>query len=445
MAPKRINVSKLLQRLTRPRYLAIVLLLFFFISLYLICSSVLINQSPFLVVTSLAVQASSFIFSFTPIASFKSFLVNETSGANATLSAFIVPERSLRMADHYGADWTEKLSSCDLFDGSWVADDDSPVYKPGSCPYVDKAFDCFKNGRPDSGFLKHRWKPAKCEIPRFNGTEMLKLLTGKRMVFVGDSLNRNMWESLVCAIRESMHDKTKMVEVSGSREFKTQSFYSFKFEGCNCSIDFIRSPFLIKELRTGSRFEGVRLDKMHDKADEYRDADIVVFNSGHWWTHSKTKKGENFFREGDRIYSSLPVAEAYTRAMRTWGKWVDENMHPHRTRVFFRGYSASHFKGGQWNSGGNCHGETKPISNESHLAPYPSMMMSIAESVFAEMKTPVFYLNITKMTAYRKDGHPSIFRPPGKAGMPQDCSHWCLPGVPDSWNELLYAALVASQ
>jgi hypothetical protein len=26
--------------------------------------------------------------------------------------------------------------------------------------------------------------------------------------------------------------------------------------------------------------------------------------------------------------------------------------------------------------------------------------------------------------------------------MVQDCSHWCLPGIPDSWNELLYSTLL---
>jgi hypothetical protein len=26
-----------------------------------------------------------------------------------------------------------------------------------------------------------------------------------------------------------------------------------------------------------------------------------------------------------------------------------------------------------------------------------------------------------------------------------DCSHWCLPGVPDSWNELLYAQIQVKQ
>ncbi|KAM0902155.1 hypothetical protein ACQ4PT_019484 [Festuca glaucescens] len=27
----------------------------------------------------------------------------------------------------------------------------------------------------------------------------------------------------------------------------------------------------------------------------------------------------------------------------------------------------------------------------------------------------------------------------------EDCSHWCLPGVPDTWNELLYALFMRRQ
>lgn len=40
----------------------------------------------------------------------------------------------------------------------------------------------------------------------------------------------------------------------------------------------------------------------------------------------------------------------------------------------------------------------------------------------------------------RKDAHPSIYT--GHGGHTNDCSHWCLPGVPDTWNMLLYASLV---
>lgn len=35
---------------------------------------------------------------------------------------------------------------------------------------------------------------------RFNGTALLESLNGKRMVFVGDSLNRGQWVSMVCLL-----------------------------------------------------------------------------------------------------------------------------------------------------------------------------------------------------------------------------------------------------
>lgn len=59
---------------------------------------------------------------------------------------------------------------------------------------------------------------------------MLERLRGKRLVYVGDSLNRNMWESLVCTLRNSVKDKRKVFEASGREEFRTEGSYSFVFE-----------------------------------------------------------------------------------------------------------------------------------------------------------------------------------------------------------------------
>lgn len=106
-------------------------------------------------------------------------------------------------------------------------------------------------------------------------------------------------------------------------------------------------------------------------------------------------------------------------------------------------------RGGQWNSGGQCHKETEPIFNETYLAKYPSKMRTL-EHVLQSMRSPVVYMNISRLTDYRKDGHPSVYRREYKtveeqnaaAEQFQDCSHWCLPGVPDTWNELLYASLL---
>lgn len=73
------------------------------------------------------------------------------------------------------------------------------------------------------------------------------------------------------------------------------------------------------------------------------------------------------------------------------------------------------------------------------------------------MRVPVILLNVTRLTNFRKDGHPSMYGKKIDDGgnklkvvsstrrRRQDCSHWCLPGVPDAWNELIYASLVFRQ
>lgn len=349
----------------------------------------------------------------------------------------------------------EEMKKCDIFHGKWVKDDSYPLYREGSCPHIDEPFDCYMNGRPDRAYQKLRWQPDGCNIPRLNATDMLERLRGKRLVFVGDSLNRNMWESLVCILKNSVKDKKKVFEASGRHEFRTEGSYSFLFKDYGCTVEFFRSPFLVQEWETaadhGKKKETLRLDIIERSSSKYKSADIIVFNTGHWWTHEKTAKGKDYYQEGNRVYGELNVVEAFHKALNTWAKWVDTNVDPRKTSVFFRGYSASHFSGGQWNSGGACDSETEPIKNEKYLSMYPPKMR-VLESVLKGMKTPVAYLNITRMTDYRKDAHPSIYRKPNlteeerrSPDRYQDCSHWCLPGVPDSWNELLFAQLIVNQ
>ncbi|XP_027367372.1 protein trichome birefringence-like [Abrus precatorius] len=346
----------------------------------------------------------------------------------------------------------EALIKCDFFDGEWVKDDSYPLYEPGSCTLTDEQFNCIQNGRPDKDYQKYKWKPKGCNLPRLDGHRMLELLRGKRLVFVGDSLNRNMWESLICILRNAVKDKSKVYEASGRVHFRGEASYSFIFKDYNFSVELFVSPFLVQEweiqVKNGTKKQTLRLDLVGKSSDQYKNADIIIFNTGHWWTHDKTSKGKDYYQEGSHVYDELNVLEAFRRAITTWSRWVDANINPSKSMILFRGYSASHFSGGQWNSGGQCDSETVPIKNEKYLKEYPPKMR-VLENVLKYMKTHVTYLNVSKMTDFRKDGHPSIY---GKQNLSpeerksplryQDCSHWCLPGVPDAWNEILYAELL---
>ncbi|TYG87400.1 hypothetical protein ES288_A13G211600v1 [Gossypium darwinii] len=344
----------------------------------------------------------------------------------------------------------ENREMCDLYTGTWVKDDDYPIYKPGSCPYVDEAFDCQSNGRPDSNYLRWRWKPDGCDLPRFNATDFLERLRGKRLMLVGDSMNRNQFESILCLLREGLTNKSKMYEVHGYKITKERGYFIFKFEDYNCTVVFVRSHFLVKEgiriNEQGNSNPTLSIDKIDKTSDRWKQADILIFNTAHWWVHGKTARGINYYKEGDYLYPKLDAVEAYRRALKTWARWIDENIKPEAKLVLYRGYSSAHFRGGDWNSGGSCTGESEPILSGAVLDTYP-FKMKIVEEVIQEMEVPVILLNVTRLTNSRKDGHPGIYGKALKEGKTnsmrrEDCSHWCLPGVPDAWNELIYATLV---
>ena len=89
-----------------------------------------------------------------------------------------------------------------------------------------------------------------------------------------------------------------------------------------------------------------------------------------------------------------------------------------------------------------CAGQTKPLHGPKYPGgPHPAEL--VVEKVLSTMPKPVYLLNVTTLSQLRVDGHPSVYGTGGHSL--QDCSHWCLAGVPDTWNEFLYATLIQNQ
>lgn len=89
---------------------------------------------------------------------------------------------------------------CDVFRGEWVPYPNATYYTNETCPLIDDQQNCLKFGRPDTEFLRWRWKPDSCELARFDAIEFLDIVKGKSMAFVGDSVGRNQMLSLLCLL-----------------------------------------------------------------------------------------------------------------------------------------------------------------------------------------------------------------------------------------------------
>ncbi|ESQ43833.1 hypothetical protein EUTSA_v10005925mg [Eutrema salsugineum] len=340
----------------------------------------------------------------------------------------------------------KRIEECDVTKGKWVYDSDFPLYTNATCPFIDEGFGCQSNGRLDLNYMKWRWEPHDCDAPRFNATKMLEMIRGKRLVFVGDSINRNQWESMLCMLFQAVKDPKRVYETHNRRITKEKGNYSFRFLDYKCTVEFYVTHFLVREgkARIGKkRRETLRIDAMDRTSSRWKGANILVFNTAHWWSHYKTKSGINYYQEGNDIHPKLDVSTAFKKALQTWSSWVDKNVDSKKTRVFFRSAAPSHFSGGEWNSGGHCR-EANKLLNQTFKPSYSGKNM-IVEEVLNQMKTPVTLLNVSGLSQYRIDAHPSIFgtKPENRRSPPvQDCSHWCLPGVPDTWNHFLYLHLL---
>ncbi|KAL3531648.1 hypothetical protein ACH5RR_005169 [Cinchona calisaya] len=355
---------------------------------------------------------------------------------------------TVRTPEHAGR--RDQPEGFDLFSGKWVFDNTShPLYNESDCPFMSDQLACHKHGRPDNDYQYWRWQPHNCNLKRWNVTEMWEKLRGKRLMFVGDSLNRGQWMSMICLLQSAVPANKQSITPQAQLTI-------FRAEEYNATIEFLWAPVLVEsnsddpvDHRLPERI--LRPDSILRHASQWKHADILVFNTYLWWRQGPVKL--LWSDEVSGVCEEIDGLGGMELAMEAWADWMASNFDFLNKQAFFVTMSPTHHFKEEWEPGseGNCYNERQPITSESYLGSGIHLpTMQVVDKVLTRLSSKVVVLNITLLSDYRKDGHPSIYRKFWETLSPEtlskpasysDCIHWCLPGVSDVWNELLFQFL----
>ncbi|KAG1339023.1 protein trichome birefringence-like 33 [Cocos nucifera] len=409
------------------------------------------SSSIYLISISLTIfLASLYAVDFASILK-KSFLNSKLLEYSAQVQEESISKQEKHVGMPFAVGRTEE--GCDVFDGKWVYDEVSrPHYAEDECRYISAQTRCQAYGRPDEAYQHWRWKPHSCSLPSFNATFMLEKLRGKRMMFVGDSLTRGQFTSMACLLRRA---SSKFVK--SHNRFRSHTV--LRARKYNATIEFYWAPFLVESNcdnatvhQITDRIVNVHPESINKHAHNWKGVDVLVFNTYMWWIRDTNIK--TFSVNGGLEYvKEMKKEDAYRLVLKRMVRWVEKNMDPEKTRVFFTSMSPTHFRSMEWGGkhDGTCYNQTTPITDPTYWGSGASKsMMRVVEQVFGESKIPITVLNITQFSAFRKDAHASIYKQQLHGLTPEllanpnsyaDCTHWCLPGLQDTWNAILYAKL----
>lgn len=340
---------------------------------------------------------------------------------------------------------------CNYAKGQWVADSRRPLYSGFGCKqWLSEMWACRLTQRLDFSYEGYRWLPNNCEMPEFERSAFLRRMQDKTIAFIGDSLGRQQFQSLMCMatggeMSPEVEDVGKEYGLVKARGAKRPDGWAFRFPNTNTTILYYWSSTLADLVPINSTDPrsnvAMHLDRPPAFMRKYLHRfDVLVLNTGHHWNRGKLTANRwvmyvNGKPNDDSKLASMGGAKNFTAY--SISKWLDSQL-PYlpRLKAFFRTISPRHFRNGDWNTGGSCD-NTTPLTEGREVL----QDQSSDEVVEGAVKgTRIKLLDITAISDLRDEGHISHYSVRATGGI-NDCLHWCLPGIPDTWNELLAAQI----
>ncbi|KAL5704501.1 hypothetical protein ACHQM5_022922 [Ranunculus cassubicifolius] len=345
----------------------------------------------------------------------------------------------------------EEKKACNYAKGKWVEDTARPLYSGFECKqWLSKMWACRLTQRTDFAYETFRWLPNDCSMPEFEPSSFLKRMQDKTIAIVGDSLGRQQFQSMMCMVtggkqRSDVLDVGHEYGLTLAPGAARPSGWAYRFPTTNTTILYYWSASLTDltpiNITNPTTDWAMHLDRPPWFLREYlHKFDVLVLNTGHHWNRGKLQANRWVMYVGgvpnrDRKIAQIGGAKDFT--IHSIVKWLDSELPKHpKLKAFFRTISPRHFFHGDWNSGGSCD-NTTPLAGGKEVVKNESSDPVVARAVEG---TRVKLLDITAISELRDEGHISRYSIKATPGV-QDCLHWCLPGVPDTWNEILFAQI----
>ena len=335
-------------------------------------------------------------------------MVKELKQLSSQEKTLVAPDGAFHMTSapivsHSGGEWVPANTTSFQW-GSFSSLSSKESYR--QCLRTERQGDC-------GDAWENSWLPQPEQYLLYNGTRanLRSCLGGVTIYLVGDSLTRQQTKALECLLNELVNG--------------------------NVVLKYFRCPYLLDyeyDRRTGgpTNTETNQLCKPLERALSSNSPDLMLLNVGHWT--DKAKLGLEWKEIFDVILRKT-VARLETI--------FDTRPQP---RIFFRMTASRFFREGDWNTSPEgwcgCQGPDKNRCRPDAIAQQPNplakysdynplslvlpAMNEIAKTIiqFSAVSLKIEILYTSEMSLAREDAS-------------YDCSHFCLPGVPDLWNLML--------
>lgn len=324
----------------------------------------------------------------------------------------------------------------DYLQGKWQPSE-RPQVRPGyAFCTIDPRQDCRAYASSDSnansngnnnakaGYLHQRWVPSapQCALRHLTASQIKRCLRKQSVVFLGDSLARNHQQSLQCMLLEGPEEVARPF-FKGSQGTEKATYDS-----------------VYPETQTVVKARISSLIAPSDIAKVANDTIVIVGTGSHWNPSAFGFSNLSYASSWSAIAGGEAAAKQIVRA------GIRERIEalqalPPSVRVIWRTPDLSHSSAPKSNDPWyhKCAPFEASWDPRRKRLPWDDKLQWIYDAVHEYAAgTRIEVMDVMGMSGQRADGRPSAHLNRTREGIPvHDCLHWCLPGVPDAWNEVL--------